>query len=319
MCSKFIQKVREDRFIKIKDRQVKKFNRLGNKSSGSSIANASNNNSSRSNNQVQALENNSNSSNNHLQVEINSKWVINVSKTPLTKAQQSELAKGSNFAIVPNKIPNLDCITTIESVCHKLKEQDAGEHRADINFLLRRAQMPKSNLTKEQSEGLSQLKKDKDRLVLTADKGVAMVVLDREDYISKVESLLAQLAYRTIDRDPTSKSKAKLITTFVDDTCVIQQQAHKQAFLNHINSIDPAIKFPFEGNEGNGAIPFLDTLVTPEADNSLSTTVYHKTTHTDKYIQWDSHHNLSAKYSIIGTLTHRAKTVCTRPEIFQKE
>ena len=66
-------------------------------------------------------------------------------------------------------------------------------------------------------------------------------------------------------------------------------------------------------------IPFLDTLVTPEVDNPLSITVYHKPTHTDQYLQWDSHHNLSAKYSVIGTLTHRAKTVCTKPELLQKE
>ena len=61
---------------------------------------------------------------------------------------------------------------------------------------------------------------------------------------------------------------------FVDDTWVIQQQAHKQGFLDHINSIDPAIKFTVEGNQANGAIPFLDTLVTPLADNSLSFQVY---------------------------------------------
>ena len=30
---------------------------------------------------------------------------------------------------------------------------------------------------------------------------------------------------------------------FVDDTWVIQQQAQKQAFLDYINSVDPAIKF----------------------------------------------------------------------------
>ena len=100
---------------------------------------------------------------------------------------------------------------------------------------------------------------------------------------------------------------------------VIQQQAHKQAFLDHINSIDPAIKFTVEGTQGNGAIPFLDTLVTPLADNSLSITVYCKPTHTDQYLQWDSHHSLSAKYSVIGTLTHRAKTVCTDSELFQRE
>ena len=74
----------------------------------------------------------------------------------------------------------------------------------------------------------------------------------------------------------------------MDDTCVIQQQAHKQAFLDHINSLDPAIKFTVEGNEGNGAIAFLDTLVTSEADNSLPITVYHKATHTNQYLQWDN-------------------------------
>ena len=38
-----------------------------------------------------------------------------------------------------------------------------------------------------------------------------MVVLDRENYIEKAENLLPQPAYRTIDRNPTNKLKAKLI------------------------------------------------------------------------------------------------------------
>ena len=82
-------------------------------------------------------------------------------------------------------------------------------------------------------------------------------------------------------------------------------------FLDHIDSIDPSIKFTVEGNQKNGATPLLDCLAKPKADNSLSIKVYHKPTHTDQYLQWDSHHNLSAKYSVMGTLTHRAKTVCT--------
>ena len=66
-----------------------------------------------------------------------------------------------------------------------------------------------------------------------------------------------------------------------------------------------------QGNQENVAIPFLDTLVQPQTDMSLSIKVYHKPTHTDQSLQWESHHNLSAKYSVIGTFTHRAKTVCT--------
>ena len=74
---------------------------------------------------------------------------------------------------------------------------------------------------------------------------------------------------------------------FVDDTFVIQQQSNKQLFLDQNNNIDPAMKFTLDGNQENGAIPFRDTLVKLEADNSLSISVY---------LQCDSHHNLSAKY-----------------------
>ena len=74
-----------------------------------------------------------------------------------------------------------------------------------------------------------------------------------------------------------------------------------------------------EGTQGNGAIPFLDTLIILQADGSLSITMYCKPTRTDQYLQWDSHHSRSAKYSVIGTLTHGAKTVCIDPELLQKE
>ena len=147
-----------------------------------------------------------------MQVETNIKWVIHLSKTSLTKGQISVQAKGPNFAIVPRHLPNIDYITAIESVCPKLKEEDAGKLRTDINSLLKNAQVPKSNLTKQESIRLAQLKKDKDRVVLTADKEMAMVVMNKEDHIKKAESLQAQPAYRAIDMDPTSKIKAKLIT-----------------------------------------------------------------------------------------------------------
>ena len=86
----------------------------------------------------------------------------------------------------------------------------------------------------------------------------------------------------------------------MDDTFVIHKEVNKQDFVQHINSVDPA---------------FLDTIVKPEADGGLSITVYRKPTHTDQYLQWDSHHNLSAKFSVINTLSHRAKTVFSNPEL----
>ena len=56
---------------------------------------------------------------------------------------------------------------------------------------------------------------------------------------------------------------------YVDDTCVIHKDIHKQEFLHPINSVDPAIQFTVETNKEDDAIPFLDTTVKPEADGTL--------------------------------------------------
>ena len=48
-------------------------------------------------------------------------------------------------------------------------------------------------------------------MILTADKRVAMVVLNEEDYIKKAEDLLSQQTYKKIPDSRTSKQKTKLI------------------------------------------------------------------------------------------------------------
>ena len=66
-------------------------------------------------------------------------------------------------------------------------------------------------------------------------------------------------------------------------------------------------------------MPFLDILITPEEDGSLKTSVNKKPTHTDLYLQWDNHHTIPSKYSVAGTLYHRAKLVCSYPQLVQEE
>ena len=105
----------------------------------------------------------------------------------------------------------------------------------------------------------------------------------------------------------------------MDDTWVIQKQYSKQEFLEHINKVDPAIKFTVEGTQGNGAIPFLYNIVTPQADGSLSITVYQKPIHTDQYLQWDSHHSVSSKYSVIVTPPTRQKQFAPTQSFSRKE
>ena len=104
---------------------------------------------------------------------------------------------------------------------------------------------------------------------------------------------------------------------YQDDTFVIQKEDRKQNILENINSVDPAIKFTVEDNKEDGAIPFSDTIVKPEADGRLSITVYRKPNHTYQYLQWDT---ITYQPSIVSyTLNHRDKTVCNKSELLQKE
>ena len=53
--------------------------------------------------------------------------------------------------------------------------------------------------------------------------------------------------------------------------------------------------------------------------NSIESTVYRKPTHLDRYLDYNSNHPISAKLSVIHTLVHRAKQVCSTPEFLAKE
>ena len=50
-----------------------------------------------------------------------------------------------------------------------------------------------------------------------------------------------------------------------------------------------------------------------QPDGSRNRTVYRKPSQTDLHLQWDSHHTILAKYSVISTQHHRARAVCSRP------
>ena len=83
----------------------------------------------------------------------------------------------------------------------------AEELRGEIKQLLMKKHTIKPNIHKEEYQALKQLKKDNTRMVLTADKGVSMVVMDREEYIPKSEELLNQPNYNIPQTDPTTKFK----------------------------------------------------------------------------------------------------------------
>ena len=117
----------------------------------------------------------------------------------------------------------------------------------------------------------------------------------------------------------TSPTPPSLWNRFVDDTFTIIKKEDRNSFLQHLNSIHQNITFTCEEVRDDGSMPFLDILVTPKEDGSLRTSVFRKPTYTDLYLQWDSQHTISSKYSVAGTLYYRAKTACSDPQLQKKE
>ena len=75
--------------------------------------------------------------------------------------------------------------------------------------------------------------------------------------------------------------------------------------FGHITYIGGRIKFTVE-LESDGVLPFLDVKVCRTSDCSLATTVHRKSTHTDKYLDFASHHPLSHKRSSAHTVARAA-------------
>ena len=99
----------------------------------------------------------------------------------------------------------------------------------------------------------------------------------------------------------TSEIQPKVWKRYVDDSfCVIEMNA-VNSFHTTLNSIDPHISLTIE-EESDQQIAFLDTLVSRK-DNTI-TGVYRKATHTDRYLDFSSHHE--KRHKISTALLHRA-------------
>ena len=135
-----------------------------------------------------------------------------MSSAPLTPKQRVLLAHGPNVSVVSWKPPCGDYINAIELAYQSLNNSEAEELRADIYRVLRQPHHPKSYLSKDEQKVLKHLRADKDHIILTTDKGVELVVMDRQDHIKKARNLLEDTnTYIPSQTDPTNEHKANLI------------------------------------------------------------------------------------------------------------
>ena len=145
------------------------------------------------------------------------KWVMYLSSKELSALERSGLEKGLKFAIAPRKIPTAEIVAAVEESISQLNDDRRHLVRAEVSSILRRAKPPPKNIQKDVFNALIALKKDPDRLVLSADKGNCVVVMDKQQYHYKALSLLNDKStYAVLNSDPTSKTQRKLDKMLLD-------------------------------------------------------------------------------------------------------
>ena len=105
---------------------------------------------------------------------------------------------------------------------------------------------------------------------------------------------------------------------YVDDTFCALKTQEVDKFHRHISSIEETIQFTTE-KESESKIAFLDVLVSRSPDKTLNTTVYRKSIHTDKYLDFNSNPPIAHKLAVIRTLNHRTHNLPPSPSAVNEE
>ena len=92
----------------------------------------------------------------------------------------------------------------------------------------------------------------------------------------------------------------------MDDIFCILKKGKESQLFDHLNGIRGEIQFTME-SEKNRKLPFLDCDIMRNTDGSLTISIHRKSTHTDKYLHYNSHHPLHVRRGVVQCLFNRAE------------
>lgn len=180
-------------------------------------------------------------------VEIQERWIKNLTNKPLPTTVKNILSLGSKFS-VPTTKKDIKIDNLIADLEYALLA--VPENRRDV--LRARATNMITNFTHEnnKSDTFIQkwykdtkkfLKDNDDIIVLDSDKGGVTVIMKKTEYESKIQVLLDSKDFRKLPRDPTNSIQQKcnkFVSKMHDKGYITEQQAKK---LKTYNSTCPRI------------------------------------------------------------------------------
>ena len=137
---------------------------------------------------------------------------------------------------------------------------------------------------------------------------------------SPVSAVMANLVMEDLEKGAlcTSIVQPCFWKRYVDDVCAAVNSSLVQTLQHHLNNIEPSIQFAVE-RETNRKIYFLDVTACRQDNGRLSTKVYRKPTHTERYLSSHSHHPVAHKRAVVKSLTDRARTIPSSSDQRSKE
>ena len=131
------------------------------------------------------------------------KVIFNYSKYSLNNVEKKVLSRSLRFSIYPNKLSYCSFLTPFEKLARSIKAMPLPDGSVNFDYIRTRLksialssyysydphQLP-LNISKAELSVLNKLCRNKDLIINRPDKGNGVVILDRQDYVRKVTSIL---------------------------------------------------------------------------------------------------------------------------------
>ena len=162
------------------------------------------------------------------------KVIFNYSDYALNSVEKKVLSRGLKFSIRPDKLDYCDFLTPFEKLARDLKNRPIAQEELNFDYVKTRlksialasyygydfGQFP-LNISKAELSALKNLSKNRDLVILRLDKGNGVVILNKVDYIQKVETILSDTSkFKKLDCDMLdlcTKRENKLIRFLRDE------------------------------------------------------------------------------------------------------
>ncbi|CAF3946895.1 unnamed protein product [Rotaria sp. Silwood1] len=146
------------------------------------------------------------------QIKYDTKNVVNMSKIQLNQQHLQVLSKGLKFIPTPKSINIVTNIVNCKKSLYSAPLIIKNAARSEISTFIQKWKKPKQcNMNKEEIKLLNEIKAIEDIIIIQADKGGKIVIMDKSDYITKVEEKLNDKnVYELIKNDPTTTIKEEI-------------------------------------------------------------------------------------------------------------